>query len=72
MNSKILKDTSLVLSYNTISDEGKLVKKSQRFSFIQEDSTVDELLDIGSGIQAILANAVTEMRQDMSYVILGD
>ena len=70
MGSKILKDSNLVLSYDTLNDLGKQLKKSQKFNFIQEDNTADELLSISKSIQTILANAIKEVRQDMSYLIV--
>ncbi|MCL2321496.1 MAG: hypothetical protein FWC47_05235 [Oscillospiraceae bacterium] len=70
MSTKILKNCSLILSYDSLSDIGKLLKKSQKFGFINEDSTADELLAISTSIQTILASAIKEVRQDSSYLIM--
>ncbi|MCL2323196.1 MAG: hypothetical protein FWC47_13975 [Oscillospiraceae bacterium] len=60
----------LVLSYDALSDMGKLLKKNQKFDFINESMTADELLAISTSIQTILANAIKEVRQDSSYLIV--
>jgi len=70
MSTKILKNCSLILSYDALSDIGKLLKKSQKFGFINEDSTADELLAISTSIQTVLASAIKEVRQDSSYLIM--
>lgn len=70
MSTKILKNCSLILSYDSLSDIGKLLKKSQKFGFINEDSTADELLAISTSIQTVLASAIKEVRQDSSYLIM--
>ncbi|MCL2320796.1 MAG: hypothetical protein FWC47_01670 [Oscillospiraceae bacterium] len=70
MGIKVLRDCTLVLSYDMLSDEAKLLKRNQRFNFIQEDNTTDELLDISTSIQTVLSSAVKEVRQDLSYLIV--
>ena len=70
MGIKLPRNCLLVLSYDALSDMGKLLKKNQKFDFINESMTADELLAISSSIQTILANAIKEVRQDSSYLIV--
>ena len=70
MIQKILRSNALVLSYEALSSEGKVLRKSQSFKFIADDSDDDDIFEVGSSIGSILAYAPKELRHDLSYFLL--
>ncbi len=72
MINKIIKTNNLSLSYEMLSDEGKVLKKSQSFSFIPEDSTEEELYSLGTSIGNILFQSPKEIRHDVSYLLVEE
>ena len=66
---KIVKNNSLGLAYDKLNDEGKLMKSNQKFSYIPEDATADDLLEVGNLIGDALAYATRELSQTITYII---
>lgn len=70
MISKILRSNSLVLGYNVLSIEGKNLRRTQKFDFVPEDGTAEELFDIATDIKSILVSNPTDIRQNSSYDLI--
>jgi len=70
MFTKVLKSNTLVLSYDLLSAEGKNVKKSQKFDILADDCSAEDIYGIGTTIASILASAVKETRQDLSFIVM--
>lgn len=54
MVTKLLKSSSLAVSYEYLSDEGKLLKKRQTLRFIAQDATDDDKYAIGAAVGKLL------------------
>ena len=67
---KALKSNYLVLGYNMLSIEGKNIRKTQKFDFIPEDGTAEELYDIATDIKSILVSNPTDVRQNLLYDLI--
>jgi len=52
--TKLLKSSSLAVSYEYLSDEGKLLKKRQTLRFIAQDATDDDKYAIGAAVGKLL------------------
>ena len=72
MYTKVLKSNALVLSYDLLSVEGKNIKKNQKFDILTDDFSADDIYGTGTIIASILANAVKETRQDVSYIVVEE
>lgn len=70
MIDKVMKNNALVLVYEMLSDEGKSVNKNQKFNFIPNDSTPEELHGVGTSIGTIISSSIKELRQDISFIIM--
>ncbi|MCL2321317.1 MAG: hypothetical protein FWC47_04335 [Oscillospiraceae bacterium] len=70
MISKFLRSNVLVLGYDTLSAQGRNLKKTQRFDFIPEDGTPEEIYTIARNIKSILASMPKDIRQDLSYDLI--
>ncbi|MCL2321219.1 MAG: hypothetical protein FWC47_03840 [Oscillospiraceae bacterium] len=70
MISKFLRSNVLALGYDMLSEEGKNLSKTQRFDFIPEDGTPEELYAIATDIKSILVSAPKVIRQDLSYDLI--
>lgn len=70
MINKILISNSLVLGYNVLSIEGKNLRKTQKFDFVPEDGTAEELFSIATDIKNILVSNPTDIRQTTSYDLI--
>lgn len=72
MTLKLLKNHNLALSYEKISEEGKSLTRSQKFDFIPENATADDLLDIGNSIKSVLENAIKEVTENLTFIIMEE
>lgn len=69
---RVVKDCSLSLSYETLSDMGRVVNRSQKFSFIPEDASNDELFLAGTSIADILAYGYKDIRLNQVFSIVEE
>ena len=69
---KVVKDCSLSLLYEALTDEGKVANRNQKFSFIPEDASDNELFEAGTGIADILAYAYKDIRHTQTFSLVED
>lgn len=70
---KVVKGNYLSLLYEVLSsDTGKLINRSQRFSYIPEDATDAELFEIGTAIANVLAYSKKDLRQTITFSIVEE
>jgi len=67
---EVLKYNNLALSYEKLNENGKVIKSSQKFAFIPDDATPQDLFDIGNLLKGVLANSVKELTHNLSYMIM--
>jgi hypothetical protein len=67
---KVIRSNSLSLLYEVLSSEGRVINRSQRFAFIPEDATDDELHEAGTEISNVLAYSHKDIRQTITFSIV--
>ena len=69
---KVVRGNYISLLYEVLSNEGKVINRNQRFSFIPEDATDEELFEAGTEIADILAYSHKDIRQTITFSIVED
>jgi len=67
---KVVKSNSLGVAYDKLSDYGNVVKTNQKFPYIPEAATADDLLEVGNLIGDALAYSTRELSQTITFVIM--
>ncbi|MCL2321745.1 MAG: hypothetical protein FWC47_06510 [Oscillospiraceae bacterium] len=67
---KVIRGNYISLLYEVLSSEGKVINRSQRFTFIPADATDDELFQAGTEIAKVLAYSQKDIRQTMTFSIV--
>ena len=67
---RVLRSNALVLVYEATNSDGKSVKKTASFKFINEKNTDEDNYEIGTSIGSILAYAPKEVRHDQSNILV--
>ena len=61
MLNKVVKLSSVIVVYELLSDEGKLMKKRQSFNLISDGAADEDIFEIGKAVGDMLAYAPKEI-----------
>lgn len=72
MINTLVKSNSVIVSYEMLSEEGKLLKKRQTLNVMSNEATDQDFFDVGSAVGNMLAYAVKEIFKSNVTLLLEE
>ena len=70
--NKIIRSNAVVVTYEVLTDEGKLQKKRQNLNVMPDAATDEDFFEVGSAAADLLAYAVKEIMKSNLTLLLED